>query len=132
MMKTYVRMSPDIVVYSISPSKTTAIELESDEHWDFGHSLRQVRKYRRNKKFQEVVVVIPKKYNRFAILYVKQGFKVYLWTATRVMECNKCGQAPSDSKPTKCKTVNCRGELELVGIKDVEFVPFVPMVNKPD
>lgn len=123
-LKTFERSSPDIVVYSISPSKTTAIELENDEHWDFGHSLRQVRKYRRNTSFEDVVVVIPKKYERFATLYVTQGFRVYLWKATRLMECNKCGEGPSDNKPTKCKTANCKGELELIGIKDVEFTPF--------
>jgi len=127
---TFVRMSPDIVIHSISPSKTTAIELENDEHWDFGHSLRQVRKYKRNSAFEEVVVVIPKKYERFAILYANQGFKVYLWKATRLMECNKCGEGPSDNKPTKCKTANCKGELELIGIKDVDFMPFELIMDK--
>src|SRR3989337_550809 len=56
-MKTFVRMSPDIVVTSINPSKTTAIEMESDKDWDFAHSLRQVRKYKRNSDFQEVIVI---------------------------------------------------------------------------
>ena len=129
-MKTFVRMSPDIVVTSINPSKTTAIEMESDKDWDFAHSLRQVRKYKRNSDFQEVIVIIPKKYERFAILYLNQGFKVYLWKATRLMECNKCGEGPSDNKPTKCKTANCKGELELIGIKDVEFMPFEPITDK--
>jgi translation initiation factor IF-1 len=129
-MKTFVRMSPDIVVHSISPSKTIAVELESDKDWDFGHSLRQIRKYKRNSDFQEVVVVIPKKYERFAILYSNQGFKVYLWKATRLWECDKCGEGPSDNRPTKCKTVNCKGELELKGIKDVEFMPFEPTTDK--
>jgi hypothetical protein len=123
-MNKFVRMSPDIVVISIKPSKTTAIEMESDMNWDFGHSLRQIRKYKRNRDFQDVVIIIPKKYERFAILYSNQGFRVYLWEATRIWECNKCGEGPSENRPTKCKTPNCKGELEFVGIKDVEFSPF--------
>jgi hypothetical protein len=121
---TMVRMSPDIFVHNLGTSKTTAIELENDDHWDFGHSLRQVRKYRRNNDFHEVVVVIPKNYERFAILYVTQGFRVYLWKATRVYECKICGKGQNENNPTKCLTDKCKGELELVGVKDVEFTPF--------
>lgn len=129
-MSKFVRMSPDIVVTSIKPSKTTAIEMESDTNWDFGHSLRQIRKYKRNKAFQDVVVIIPKKYERFAILYSNQGFRVYLWEATRLWECQKCGRIVEGNNARKCKTPNCRGEYEFKGIKDVEFTPFISAIDK--
>lgn len=129
-MNKFVRMSPDIVIHSVSPSKTIAIELENDVNWDFGHSLRQIRKYKRNRAFQEVIVIIPKKYERFAILYANQGFRVYLWKATRLWECNACEQIIEGNKATKCKTAHCRGEMEFKGITDVEFTPFSSVADK--
>lgn len=121
---TFVRMAPDIFVHDKSSGKTYAIELENDEHWDFGHSLRQVKKYRRNHDFDEVVVIIPKKHERFAPLYVKEGFRVYLWNAERVFECKICHKGRNPKHPSKCETMDCKGELELIGVKNVEFIPF--------
>lgn len=62
-LNTYVEMSPDIVATNLTSGKTIAIEVETDIKWDFAHSLQQVKKYRRNSKdFQNVVVIIPKRY----------------------------------------------------------------------
>jgi|WetSurMetagenome_2_1015567.scaffolds.fasta_scaffold51131_2 hypothetical protein len=129
----FVRMSPDIFVHDNDKSKNIAIELENDEHWDFGHSLRQVRKYRKSKDFDEVVVIIPKKYERFAILYAKHSFRVYLWKATRVFGCNVCGQVQKIMPSKKCIDKDCIGEVELTGVKEVEFTPFeIPTAQSND
>ena len=124
-MNTYVKMTPDVVVTNLSSGKTIAIELESDVKWDFAHSLRQIKKYRRNsKEFQDVVVIIPKRYERFAMLYEKEGFRVYLWKAARVWEC-RCGNRVEDERTVKPRCSSCNStELEFVGVKDVSFTPF--------
>lgn len=132
-MNEFVRMSPDVVVNSTKPSKTTAIEMENDVNWDFGESLRQIRKYKRNRDFQDVVVIIPKRYERFAILYATQGVRVYFWKATRLWECGRCGEITESDKTAKpkCSSSKCNsGELEFVGIKDAEFTPFEYALDK--
>jgi len=120
-----VEMTPDIFVTNQSTGKTTAIELESDVKWDFAHSLRQIKKYRRNSKdFNDVVVIIPKKYEQFAPLYKLEGFRVYLWKATRIWEC-RCKEVTEDERTVKPKCLSCKStELEFKGVKDVKFEPF--------
>lgn len=131
-MNTYVEMCPDIVVTNLTSGKRTAIELEGDINWDFAESLRQIRKYRMNSKmFQDVVVIIPKRYERFAILYAKQGFRVYLWKATRIWQCLGCGQMLEGESRAKPKpSCSCRTELEFEGVRDVEFTQFEYAIDK--
>jgi len=124
-LNVYVEMTPDIVVTNKGSGKRTAIEIESDVEWDFAHSLRQVKKYRQNSKdFDDVVVIIPKKYERFAILYENEGFPVYFWKATRIWEC-KCKKVTEDERTVKPRCSSCSStELEFKGVKDVKFEPF--------
>lgn len=137
-MKTYEKMVPDILV-TTSKTKTyikntsdgglivadterpIAIELETDINWDFGKSLRQIKKYR--KKFT-TIVIIPKKYERFAPLYINAGFRVYLWEATRVWKCMRCGKITPTRKTLKpkCSDKGCNStEQRLSRIKDATF-----------
>jgi len=127
----YIEMTPDIVVTNLSSGKKTAIEVEGDINWDFAHSLRQVKKYKRNsREFQDVVVIIPKRYERFARLYKKEGFRVYLWKATRIWECMQCGNVMEDERTTKprCSSKDCNStEQTLKGLKEESkdiFEPF--------
>lgn len=124
----YVRMTPDIVVTNLDNGRSTAIEIENDIQWDFAQSLRQIKKYRENRvDFQKVVVIIPKRYERFARYYKNEGFEVYLWEATRLWQCMKCDtKIPSKKtgKP-KCTNRDCNSnELALVGLEAHKFVPF--------
>ena len=126
-----IEMTPDIVVTNLSSGKKTAIEVEGDINWDFAHSLRQVKKYKRNsREFQDVVVIIPKRYERFARLYKKEGFRVYLWKATRIWECMQCGNVMEDERTTKprCSSKDCNStEQTLKGLKEESkdiFEPF--------
>jgi hypothetical protein len=153
-MGTYEKMTPDVLV-TISEAerrhqvyntpdgglvvadtqKQIAIELETDINWDFGESLRQVKKYR--KKFK-TLVIIPKAYERFAPLYINEGFRVYLWKATRKWQCMRCGKTTYTKrtlKPqcnqtlyvkvkTKAKRqkITCNSkEQRLIGIKNATF-----------
>lgn len=129
---TLVEMCPDIVVTNLKSDKRTAIELEGDTDWDFAKSLRQIKKYRMNsKEFQDVVVIIPKRYERFATLYAKQGFRVYLWKATRIWQCLGCGKVLEGESRAKPKSsCSCKTELEFEGVKDVEFSKFEYAIDK--
>lgn len=126
-----VEMTPDIVVTDLKSGKTTAIEIENDIQWDFAHSLQQVKKYRENRReFKDVVVIIPKRYERFAILYKNEGFRVYLWEATRIWECMQCGSQMEEARTIKpkCKKRNCNSkEQSLKGLREQSediFEPF--------
>ena len=119
-------MTPDIIVEILgSTSKEkelVAIELETDMDFDFGKSLRQIKKYAR--RFKEVIIVIPKEYERFAVLYKNEGFRVYLWEATRIWECMRCGNTTEERKSIKpkCSRKSCRStEQRLKGVKNVTF-----------
>lgn len=120
--KELVKITPDITVYfSDKKRKPIAIELENDVHWDFGESLRQVKKYKG--KFPDTMVIIPEEYKRFAPLY--KGFRVYLWKAKRKWQCLRCGTINDKEGPVQPKCKKCgnksRNEFRLVGLKDTEF-----------
>jgi hypothetical protein len=130
-LRTHVKMAPDIVVTNISSGKTTAIEVETDMQWDFAHSLQQLNKYKANRKdFQDVVVIIPKRYERFAPLYKEQGFQVHLWEATRIWECVQCGNVTEEKRTIKpkCSSQDCNSREQI--LKDLKessreiFKPF--------
>lgn len=62
------KIMPDITVtIPHEQERQIAIELENDVHWDFGKSLRQIKKYK--DKFDDARVIIPKEYEKFAPLY---------------------------------------------------------------
>lgn len=117
----YEKMAPDIVATNLNSAKKTAIEIENDIQWDFAHSLQQVKKYKRNPEFQDVVVIIPKRYERFARLYKNEGFRVYLWKATRLWECVDCGRVMPDERTAKpkCSDKLCNSsDRVLIGLKE--------------
>ena len=117
----YEKMAPDIVATNLETSEKTAIEIESDMKWDFAKSLRQVKKYRRNKEFQDVVVIIPKRYERFARLYKNEGVQVYLWEATRLWKCANCGKVIPSKRTAipKCSDNSCKKSKKvLIGLEE--------------
>lgn len=114
-------ISPDITVTILDEQrKQIAIELENDVQWDFGKSLRQVKKYQY--KF-DTRVIIPEEYKRFASLYKHEGFRVYLWKAKRRWQCLRCGTIIEKEGPIqpKCKKCNKYTEHRLIGVKDTKI-----------
>jgi len=101
-----IKMTPDIIVHYKGSEKRVAIEVENDIQWDFADSLRQVKKYKRyppkNWKLK-VIVIIPKEYQRFAPLYNNEEIPVWLWTATRIWECMRCGNITEEKRTLKPK-----------------------------
>lgn len=125
-------IAPDIVVEDLSSkelkidNRRIAVEMETDLDWDFGHSLRQVKNYRSSKLFKDVVVIIPKEYERFTPYYKNEGFKVWLWDATRRWKCNLCETEFDDRRSIrilpKCGQKKCTSrDLKLIGLKDASF-----------
>jgi len=125
-------MTPDIMTKIFSPeeheTKTVVIELENDLQWDFGESLRQLRKYKLN--FKDTRIIIPKDYERFAPLYKKAGFRVFLWNAMRRWQCLRCGNETIKEGPVipKCSNTKCgnhsQNEFRLIGLKDAVIEEF--------
>lgn len=125
------KITPDIVVtIPRKENRQIAIELENDIHWDFGQSLRQVKKYKR--KFKDTRVIIPYEYERFAPLYKNEGVRVWLWQAKRKWKCLRCGTINVNESriPPKCKgkdsegkkcTNTSRDEFDLVGLENADF-----------
>ncbi len=126
-----VEMSPDIVVARLdSPRnekdrKYVAIEIETDYDFDFGESLRQIKKYTKEFKNQ-VTVVISKKYVKFAPLYKNEKVNVWLWDAERIWECGKCGEKTTTKEVNQHFCKNCRKNTEhtLVDLQNVTFEEF--------
>ena len=118
-----VKITPDIVVKVLEEKypRPIAIELENDLNWDFGASLRQIKKYKN--EFDDTRVIIPEEYKRFAPLYKNEDFRVYLWTATRVWQCMICENLTEKEGPIppKCKECNKRTEHRLVGLEDTDI-----------
>ena len=129
--KTYI--CPDIVISERIVGEIAAIELENDIHWDFGESLRQVKKYKH--VFGDVRVIIPETFKRFAPLYKNEEFRVYLWKAKRKWQCLRCGtinlnksRIPpkcegKDAEDKKCNNKS-RDEFDLVGLKDADVYEY--------
>lgn len=125
-------MTPDIMAKVFSPEDkgiiTIAIELENDIQWDFGESLRQLRKYKLN--FKDTRIIIPKDFERFASLYKKAGFRTFLWTAKRRWQCLKCGTETAKEGPVvpTCSNLKCKNhspnEFRLIGLKDAIIEEF--------
>lgn len=129
--ETIATITPDIVVMNLNSkdmivsNRESAIELENDIQWDFADSLRQIRKY--GEEFKDVVVIIPKEYERFASLYKNEGFRVWFWKVIRVWECMQCGTITEERRTVKprCSDKNCNStELRLKGLKDTQFEEF--------
>ncbi len=118
-------MTPDITVTPPQKGeKQIAIEVENDIQWDFGASLRQVKKYQQ--KF-DTRIIIPEEYKRFAPLYKNEGFRVYLWKAKRKWQCQKCETITLNESrvPPKCSNEECNNKsqnlFDLVGLENAEI-----------
>ena len=123
--------TPDIIVflkeplrgsknpYANPPINGFAIELENDIEWDFADSLRQIKKY-----FQGYypIVIIPKIYERFKVLYEHEKIDVWLWSSKRVWECMDCGNIQISDKSGKPSCTKCHSnQLRLKGISDFKL-----------
>lgn len=126
-----VEMTPDIVVARLDlprnekNRKDIAIEIETDYDFDFGESLRQIKKYK--KEFNnQVTVIISKKYAKFAPLYKNEKINVWLWDAERIWECGKCGEKTTTKEVNQHSCKNCCKNTEhtLVDLQNVTFEEF--------
>jgi len=113
-------ITPDITVVLKGRRREVAIELENDVQWDFGESLRQVKRYL--DRFPDTRVIIPEEYRRFAPLYTNEGFRVYLWKATRIWQCLKCGKETEKEGPfePQCKVCGKNTKHRLIRLKDAD------------
>jgi hypothetical protein len=127
---------PDLVVYSTNkeaankPDDLYIIEIESDKIWNFGESLRQVKKYlfTQSRWAKEVIVIIPKYYVNFAPMYLNEGFKVFVWEAISEWYCQRCGKTfdikiDRNTQP-RCSNKKCNAgkeEVELLKLKNVDI-----------
>ena len=122
-----VKITPDIIVKVLEEKypRPIAIELENDLHWDFGESLRQIKKYKN--EFDDTRVIIPEEYERFAPLYKNEGIRVYLWKATRVWQCMICGDITHKEGPIppKCEECNKHTQHRLVGLEDTDIEEYM-------
>jgi hypothetical protein len=123
-------ITPDItVILPKEEQKEIAIELENDVHWDFGESLRQIKKYKN--RFKDVRVIIPEEYRRFAPLYKNESFRVFLWKAKRRWQCLRCGTETIKEGPVtpKCSNPKCNSnnpnEFRLIGLKDADVEEYI-------
>lgn len=131
-----VEMCPDIIIETkgLSTPKVVAIEVETDNDYDFGRSLRQIKKYKnsykiffRSKKYETgfdyVHIIIPKIYEEFAPYYKSQGFRVWLWKGNRIWQCKECNENMENEyiiSKFKCKD-NKMHEHVLLGLDDETF-----------
>jgi len=134
---------PDLAIFSDNkekannPNDITIIEIESDKIWNFGESLRQVKKYlyTQERWAKEVIVIIPKYYVNFSPMYINEGFKVFVWEAISQWYCQRCGKTfevniDRNTQP-RCITKNCsagKDEVELMGLKKVNIT--IPEYDK--
>jgi hypothetical protein len=126
-------MVPDLIVtakpnlHSEVTRNVFAIELENDIQWDFADSLRQIKKYKKfgGQKYKnvsfEVIVIIPREYERFVPLYKNEEFPVWLWSATRIWECISCGELSEEKGTLQPRCKKCKSQQRLKGIKDYIF-----------
>ena len=122
-------MAPDIIVKRLNTNSKekaiVAIELETDVDFDFGESLRQIKKYK--KEFgSQVNVIIPREYERFAPFYKNEEIHVWLWEAERIWECMICGNKTVKKGPVRPKCENCNkySEHRLIGLQNTRFEEF--------
>ena len=121
-------ISPDIIVTVLNSNERIAIEIENDIKWDFGESLRQVKKYR--DKFPDTRIIIPESYQRYAPLYKNEGLRVFLWSGKRKWKCLRCETITLNESriPPKCKNNHCnnnsKSDFELVGLENADVNEF--------
>lgn len=141
-----VKMTPDITIWRkpekgwksvlkdvmkqmvVGPEAGIALELENDIQWDFQSSLKQIKKYKG--KFRDTRIIIPADFSRYAPLYKKEGFRVYLWDAKRRWQCLKCGTETVKQGPIVpvCSNSTCKAhgqnDFRLIGLKDAIIEEF--------
>ena len=126
-------ITPDIIVTTLGiPKRKIAIEVESDIDFDAGKTLRQIKKY---SEIFETKLIIPKEQEKYAPYFKNEGFRVYLWTATRIWECMKCGQKTYEKTSFKprCSNKQCHASrsLRLAGLKEIEIDEYLKLLQKP-
>jgi hypothetical protein len=142
-----IHITPDIVVYVKSEenrlahpySHSIAIELENDISWDFQSSLKQTKKY--YARYNDVRIIIPKSYERFAPFYKNERIRVYLWSAKRKWKCLRCGTITENESrvPPQCSGKKGNGQtcnsnrhkdFDLIGVKDTKIKEFLVAPEK--
>jgi rubrerythrin len=140
-----VKMTPDITIWKkpekgwkailkevmkemvVGPEVGIAIEVENDVQWDFQGSLKQIKKYKG--KFEDTRIIISADYGRFAPLFRNEGFRIYLWKASRRWQCLRCGTETIKEGPVtpicpKCKN-HSQNEFRLVGLANADIKEYV-------
>lgn len=126
-------ITPDIIVTTLGiPKRKIAIEVESDIDFDVGKTLRQIKKY---SEVFETKLIIPKEQEKYAPIFKNEGFPVYLWRATRIWECMKCGQKTYEKTSIKprCSNTQCHASrsLWLAGLKEIELEEYSKLLQRP-
>jgi ribosomal protein L37AE/L43A len=126
-------ITPDIIVTILgTPKRKIAIEVESNIDFDVGKTLRQIKKYSR---IFETKLIMPKEQEKYAPIFNNEGFRVYLWTATRIWECMKCGQKTYErtSIKPKCSNTKCAKTrtLRSIGLKEIELEEYSKLLQSP-
>ena len=125
-------VTPDLTVrrkrVSEGQEPVVAIELETDEAYDFAESMRQIKRYR--KITPDVRIIIPYNYRDFATLYYKEGFPVWLWNGKRRYECLRCKNITDIEGPYEIKCEHCKKYLKhrLLGVVDVNFIDYTSTI----
>ena len=126
-------ITPDIIVTTLGiPKRKIAIEVKSDINFEPEKTLRQIKKY---SVIFETKLIIPKEQKKYAPYFKNEGFRVYLWRATRIWECMKCGRKTYEKTSIKprCSNAQCRASrsLRLAGLKEIELDEYLKPLQKP-
>ena len=124
-------MTPDMFLMgSGKERRLIIIELETDRDFDFGASLRQIKKYKtiRGHRNDVVKVIIPHECEQFAPFYKNEGIDVWFWKATRILQCLRCKSEVEIEGPflPKCEVCKKNVPHRLLGVKDAKFNEFTP------
>ena len=121
-----IMISPDVIVKITNTNEQIAVKIENDIKWDFGESLRQVKKYR--DKFPDTRIIIPKSHQRYAPLYKNEGLRVFLWSGKRKWKCLRCETVTLNENrvPPRCDKCNNynKSDFELVGLENADVNEF--------
>ena len=125
-------ITPDIVVTRLGESDTIAIEVKGDIRFDPEKTLEQIKKY---SKIFEVRLIIPKEQEKYGPYFRNEGFRVYLWKATRVWQCESCLESTHEKTRIKprCSNQRCKSphKLSLLDLIEIEIEDHDKPLEKP-
>lgn len=126
-------ITPDIIVTTLGiPKRKIAVEVKGDIDFEPEKTLRQIKKY---SVMFETKLIIPEEQEKYAPYFKNEGFRVYLWRATRIWECMKCGRQTYEKTSIKprCSNTQCHASrsLRLAGLKEIELDEYLKPLQKP-